>query len=88
MWLIFKTKMLIYQSKANLGEITLFGKITHLQEPTNRQVSVRGLYSKSPLTRTYQNKNLEAVFPKLCTLQLRTFFSLMKHRFLLQRLQS
>ena len=45
-------------------------------------------YSKSPHKRTYQNKNLEAVFPKLCTLQLRTCFSLIKHRFFLQRLQS
>ena len=44
--------------------------------------------SKSPHIRTYQNKNREAVFPKLCTLQLRTCFSLMKHRFLLQGLQS
>ena len=38
--------------------------------------------------RTYQNKNLEAVLSKLCTLQLRTCFSLMKNRFLLQGLQS
>ena len=29
-WPIFKTKMLIYQSKANLDEKILFGKITHL----------------------------------------------------------
>ena len=29
-WPIFKTKMLIFQSKANLDERTLFGKITHL----------------------------------------------------------
>ena len=39
---------------------------------------------KSPQIRTYQNKNLAAVFPKLCTLQIRTCFSLMKDRFLLQ----
>ena len=45
-------------------------------------------YGKSPHIRTYQNKNLEAVFPKLCTLQWRASFSLMKHRFLLQGLQS
>ena len=44
--------------------------------------------SKSPHIRTYQNKNLEAVFPKLCTLQLRNCFSLMKHTFLLQGFQS
>ena len=46
------------------------------------------IYSKSLHIRTYQNKNLEAVFPKLCTLQIRTCFSLMKHRFLLQGLQN
>ena len=45
-------------------------------------------YSKSPHTRTYQHKSLEAVFPKLCTLQLRTCFSLMKHRFESQGLLS
>ena len=28
--LIFKTKMLIYQSKANLDELILFDNITHL----------------------------------------------------------
>ena len=39
-------------------------------------------YSISLHIRTFQNKNLEAVFLKLCTLQLRTCFSLMKHRFL------
>ena len=39
------------------------------------------VYRKSPHIRTYQNKNLEAVFPKLFTLQLRTCFSLMKDRF-------
>ena len=49
--------------------------------------SYTGQYSKSTHIRTYQNKNIEAVFPKLCTLQLRTCFSLMKHMFLLQRLQ-
>ena len=52
----------------------------------NTQIDSR--YSKSPHIRTYQNKNLKAVFPKLCTLRLRTCFSLMKHRFLLQGLQS
>ena len=45
------------------------------------------IYSKSPYIRTYQNKNLEAVFPELCTLQLRTCFSLMKHKFLVQGMQ-
>ena len=45
-------------------------------------------YSKSPHIRTYQNKNLEAVSPKLCTLQSRICFSLMKFRFFLQGLQN
>ena len=39
-------------------------------------------YSKSPHIGTYKNKNLEAVFPKLRTLQLRTCFSLMKNMLL------
>ena len=30
MWPIFKDEMSIYQSKANLDEEILFGKITHL----------------------------------------------------------
>ena len=30
MWPIFKAKMLIFPSKANLDEKILFGKITHL----------------------------------------------------------
>ena len=33
MWLIFKTEILINQSKAKLDEKILFGKITHLQDP-------------------------------------------------------
>ena len=41
-------------------------------------------YRKFPHIRTYQNKNLEADFPELCNWQLRTCFSLMKYRFLLQ----
>ena len=49
-----------------------------------RYLPLRRNYSKSPHIRTYQNKNLEAVFPELCTLQLRTCFSLMKYGFLLQ----
>ena len=30
MWVMFKTNMLTYQSKANLDEKILFGKFTHL----------------------------------------------------------
>ena len=38
MWLMFKTRMFIYQSKANLDEKISFGKITHHLDPE------RGLY--------------------------------------------
>ena len=34
--LIFKTEMLIYQSKANLDVKSLFGKITHHLDQENR----------------------------------------------------
>ena len=34
----FKTKMLIYQSKANLDEKILFGKITHYLDPEIRKM--------------------------------------------------
>ena len=37
---IFKTKMLIYQSKANLNVKILFGKITHYLDPEIRKVLV------------------------------------------------
>ena len=36
--------MLIYQSKANLGEKVLFGKITHLKGPKVRLMPVIGLF--------------------------------------------
>ena len=41
---IFKTEMLIYQSKANLDVKISIGKITHLEDPTTRKMPVRGLY--------------------------------------------
>ena len=41
-------------------------------------------YSKPLHIKTYQNKNLEAVLPELCTWQSKTCFSLMKQWFLLQ----
>ena len=44
MWSIFKTKMLINHSKANLEENILLGKITHLSDLTIRKIPVRGLY--------------------------------------------
>ena len=43
--LIFKTEILIYQSKAYLDNKILFGKISHLEDPPEiRKMSVRGLY--------------------------------------------
>ena len=41
MRLIFKTEMLIYHSKANLDEKTLFGKITYHLEPEIGRMLVR-----------------------------------------------
>ena len=41
-WPIFKTEMLIYQSKINLDEKILFGKITHLLDPEIRQNAGKG----------------------------------------------
>ena len=38
---VFATKMLIYQPKANLDEITLLGKIIHLLDPKIRKVPIR-----------------------------------------------
>ena len=40
-----KTKMLIYQSKANLDEKISFGKTAHLEDITIRKMPVRGLGS-------------------------------------------
>ena len=42
MWPIFKTEMLIYQSKANLDEEISFCKITHLSDPEIREMTVGG----------------------------------------------
>ena len=41
---IFKTELLIYQSKANLDEKILFEKITHHLDLEIRKIPVRGLY--------------------------------------------
>ena len=41
---IFKSKIRIYQSKAELDEKVLFGKITHLQDPTIRKMPIKSLY--------------------------------------------
>ena len=44
MWPLFQTKLLIFQSKANLDEKILFGKITHhvVQEIT--KMLARGMF--------------------------------------------
>ena len=41
---IFKTKILIYQSKANLDENMLFGNICHIWDPRIRKMPVSGFY--------------------------------------------
>ena len=40
---IFKTEMIIYQSKANLDEKILFGKIIYLLDPESRKMLVRNM---------------------------------------------
>ena len=44
MWPIFKTEMLICQSKANLDEKILFGKMPHLIDPEIRKMLVQGIF--------------------------------------------
>ena len=41
---IFTAKMLFFQSKANLDEKILFGKITRHSDPEIRKMLVRGMY--------------------------------------------
>ena len=41
---IFKTEMLIYQSKDNLDEKILFGSIPHLIDPETRKMLVKGMF--------------------------------------------
>ena len=41
---IFKTKMLIYQSRVNLDEKVLFGNISHLIDPGIRKMLVKGMF--------------------------------------------
>ena len=47
---IFKTNMLIYQSKANLVEKMLFGNMTHLKGPEIRKMVERALYGNQNFT--------------------------------------
>ena len=50
MWLIFKTEMLIYQSKANLDGINLFRKITHRLDPEIRKMLVIDMFGNENST--------------------------------------
>ena len=45
---IFKTEMLIYQSKANLDEKILFGKITDHLDSEIRKILVNGKFGNIP----------------------------------------
>ena len=44
MLLIFKIKMLLYHSKANLNVKHLFGNVTHLMDAEIRKTQEKGLY--------------------------------------------
>ena len=41
---MFETEMFIYESKANLNENILFGKITHHLDSLMRQMLLRGMF--------------------------------------------
>ena len=47
---IFKTEMFIYQSKANLDEKSLFGKISHQSDPEIRKMLVNGKFRNEDST--------------------------------------
>ena len=48
---IFKTEMLIYQSKATLDQNIFFGKITHLLDQEKiRETLAKGLYGNACCT--------------------------------------
>ena len=51
MRLIFKNEMLIYQSKANLDDKILFGKITHHLEPEIWKILVKGMLRNEDSTK-------------------------------------
>ena len=50
MRLIFKTKLLIYQSKVNIYEEILFGKITHHLDSEIRKMLVKGAFRNEDST--------------------------------------
>ena len=61
---IFKTRALIYQSKANLDENILLGKITDYLDPEIRKMLVKGklgnedyTFLSGPRFTCYQNQN-------------------------------
>ena len=47
---VFKTEMIIYQSKANLDEKILPGKITRLSVPEIRKMLERAMFGKKSST--------------------------------------
>ena len=50
MWPLFKTEMLIYQSKVNLDEKILFDKFTHHVDPEVGKMLVRGMLGQKNST--------------------------------------
>ena len=52
MWPLFKTEMLIYQSKANLDEKILFGKLTHHLRSNNQKNPCKGFAWESKIPRS------------------------------------
>ena len=50
MRLIFKTEILTYQPKANLGEKILFSKIAHHLDPEIRKTMVNGKFGNEDST--------------------------------------
>ena len=63
MRLIFKTKMLVYHSKADVDEKILFGWITHLENTKIRKIPVRVL--KRRLFQEMKLASLSTVYQKL-----------------------
>ena len=50
MWLLFKTKLLIYQSKANLDVKILFGKIIRHLDPAIRKNCLKDKFGNQDST--------------------------------------
>ena len=60
MWLIFKTEMLIYHSKADLDEKILFSKITHQLDSGIRTLLLRACFG-TKIQRSILVHNLHAI---------------------------